>query len=64
MVVALGPGYGYFTNPSKTWPEHLSSATRFFHDSDVNITTEGKWHHGAALGEKSTINSYVKGKVQ
>ena len=68
LVVAFGPGYGYFANPSKTWlivkPEHLSSTTRFFHDSGVNITTEGKRHIGAALGEKSTIDSYVKGKVQ
>ena len=45
-------------------PEHLSYATRIFHDSGVNITTEGKRHLGAALGEKSTIDSYVKGKVQ
>ena len=55
-------------NPSKTWlivnPDYLSSTTRFFHDSGVNITTEGKQHIGEALGEKSTINSYIKGKVQ
>ena len=66
--MVLGPGYGYFANPSKTWlivkPEHLSYAGRFFQDSGVNITTEGKRHLGAALGEKSTIDSYVKGKVQ
>ena len=45
-------------------PENLSSATRFFHDSGVNITTEGKWHLEPALGEKSTIDSYFKRKVQ
>ena len=63
LVVTVGPGYGYFANPSMTWlivkPEHLSSATKFFHDC-----TEGKRHLGAALGEKSTIDSYVKGNVQ
>ena len=66
--MALDPGYGYFANPSKTWlivkPEHLSYATRIFHDSGVNITTEGKWHLEPALGEKSTIDSYFKRKVQ
>ena len=30
----------------------------------VNITTEGKRQLGEALGEKSTIDSYVKWKVQ
>ena len=44
LVVALGPVYGYFANSSKTWlivkPEYLSNASRFFHDSDVNTTTE------------------------
>ena len=45
-------------------PENLSSATRFFHDSGVNITTEGKWHLEPALGDKSTIDSYFKINVQ
>ena len=51
LVVALGPGYGYFANPSKTWlivkPEHLFYATRVLHDS------EGKRHPWGQPWERS-----------
>ena len=61
MIVSLGPSYGCFANPSKTWlivkPEHLSNATRIFHDSGVRVTTEGKRHLGAVLGKKSFIDA-------
>ena len=65
MIVFLGPGY--FANPSKTWlivkPKHLPEANQVFHDSGINITTEGKRHLGAAPGGKSFVDLYVEEKV-
>ena len=65
--MSLGPSYGYLANPSKTWlivkPKHLPEATKVFHDSGINITTEGKRHLEAALGGKSFVDSYVEEKV-
>ena len=65
--MSLGPSYGYLANPSKTWlivkPKHLPEATKVFHDSGINITTEAKRHLGAALGGKSFVDSYVEEKV-
>ena len=54
----LGPPFGYFPNPSKTWlivkEKHLSTATQRFLNTGVNITTEGKRHLGAALASSSS----------
>ena len=64
----LGPAFGYFANPSKTWlivkEKHLSTATERFLNTGVNITTEGKRHLGAALGSRSFVVSYIQDKVK
>ena len=63
----LGPSFGYFANPSKTWlivkEVHLPTATELFAGTGVNITTKGKRHLGAALGPRSFVKSYVEAKV-
>ena len=63
----LGPSFGYFANPGKTWlivkDDHLSTATELFAGTGVNITTEGKRHLGAALGPRSFVTTYVQAKV-
>ena len=43
--------------------DHLPTATELFAGTGVNITTEGKWHLGAALGPRSFVKSYVETKV-
>ena len=66
-LMSLGPSYGYLANPSKTWLivklKHLPKATKVFHDSGINITTEGKQHLKAALGRRSFVDLYVEEKV-
>ena len=66
-LVSKGPRLGYFVNASKTSlvvkESHLASATRFFENTNVNITTEGKTHLGAALGTQTYIKNYVQHKV-
>ena len=67
-LLTLGTGYGYYSNGSKTHlvvkPEHIVKARELFADTDVNITTEGKRHLGAAIGTRDFIESYVAGKVK
>ena len=66
-IVSLGPAYGYYANPSKTWlvvkPDHLPLATEIFTGSGVNMSTEGKRHLGAAIGSRSFIDAYAGRKV-
>ena len=63
----LGPKYGYFPNAAKTWvitkDEHLEKAKRIFKGTNVQITTEGKRHLGAALGKEKFKREFVNLKV-
>ena len=63
----IGPDYGYYVNPSKTWliveEEHLSSATKPFQEEGVQITLQGRRHLGATLGSRSFTESYINSKV-
>ena len=60
--------YGYHVNATKTWlisKEHCyTEASTLFEDTQVNVTSEGRPHLGAAIGTESYINSYVKRKVE
>ena len=66
-LLVHGAGYGYNPNGSKTHlvvkPEHLTKARELFADTDVNITTEGKRHLGAAIGSRAYVEKYVTEKV-
>ena len=44
--------------------EHAAWATELFQGIDVQITTEGKRHLGAALGSRTFVETYVTGMVQ
>ena len=44
--------------------EHKESARETFADTDVHITTHGKWKLGAPLGSKTFNEEYVNDKVQ
>ena len=66
-IVSVGPSYGYFANPKKTWlivkPDHLQSAQEMFRDTGVSITSEGRRHLGAAIGRRSFVEDYMNEKV-
>ena len=59
---SLGPGYGYYPEPSKTVlivnPEKLSYAIQMFGNSGVTITCEGKRHLGAVVGTTGYKEKY------
>ena len=62
-----GKGFGYYRNASKTHlivkAQFLEKAKQMFAGTNVNITTEGKRHLGAAIGSRAYTEHYVQKKV-
>ena len=67
-LLAAGPAIGYYPNAKKCWlvvkPEKLKEANDVFAGTGINITTEGRKHLGAALGQRSYLEEYVGSKVK
>ena len=67
-IVKVGPDYGYFVNPGKTWlivrEEHFGAAESIFHSTGIKITATGQRYLGSAVGEDSFKEAFVKGKVE
>ncbi len=67
-ISTLGPAYGYFVNPSKTWlvtkDGYAGLASDVFSDTNVNLTAAGRPVLGSPIGTAAFISSYVKEKVQ
>ena len=67
-IVENGPKFGYYAEPSKSWlivkEEKLEEAELIFQDTNVNITTQGKKHLGAALGTEDYRKEFVSELVQ
>ena len=65
---AVGPSYGYFVNPSKTWlvtkDGYSGLASEYFGDTNVNITSNGRPVLGSPIGTPEYISSFVEHKVQ
>lgn len=68
FIKIQGPKYGYHQQEKKTWlivkPQHLQLATQIFSDTDINITSDGRKHLGAAVGGATFRESYVQKKVE
>ena len=64
----IKPDFGYHANATKSWfiikEEDTAWAAELFQDTDVQITSEGQRHLGAALGSRTFVETYVTGKVQ
>ena len=62
-----GPGFGYFTNPFKTWlvtkQGFLADATSSFAGIGVKVTPEGGPYLGAAIGSQEFVETHVKSKI-
>ena len=68
MVIHEGEKFGYYVNADKSWiilknPEDLQAAEEIFKDTNINITTSGKRHLGAALGSRDFQTEYIEEKV-
>ena len=56
------------SNSKKCWLvvklEKEGRAKEMFAGTDINVTTDGRKHLGAALGSRSYLEQYVGGKVE
>ena len=53
-LTQLGPHYGYFPNPEKTWlvvkEEHYEAGSATFAGSGIQLTRHGRQYLGSAIG--------------
>ena len=65
-----GPDLGYFPNAGKCWfitkPDKKENATSrsIFEETAINNTAEGRKPLGTALGSRSYLEQYVRGKIE
>ena len=68
QLTCLGTNYGYFPKASKSYlivkENQLPHATTLFHNSNVNITVEGKRHLGAIVGTEIYKREYADDLVK
>ena len=66
-LARLGPGYGYFPNPSNTWlvakEGCYSNAATAFEGTNINVTSSGRPYLGADLGTAAYTDQFVTEKV-
>ena len=66
-ITELGPEYGYFPNPAKTWlvvkEEHLEATQNMFEGPGIQLTMQGRQYLGAPIGSKEFVELSVKKKV-
>ena len=66
-ITELGPKFGYFPNPKKTWivtkQEIQQQAISAFEGTNVNITITGRMHLGVPIGSKEFVDDVLSEKV-
>ena len=66
-LIKLGPKFGYYPQPSKSWlivkehQEHKAKAT--FINTKIDITKDAKRHLGAIIGSESFRKEYLSSKI-
>ena len=67
-LTQMGPQYGYFPNPEKTWlvvkEEHYEAANATFAGSGTLLTRLGRQYLGSAIGSAAFSEAFVKMKVE
>ena len=60
----MGPQYGYFPNPEKTWlvvkEKHYEAAIATFAGSDIQLIRLGRQNLGSAIGSTAPTACYKK----
>ena len=66
-LVEIGPKFGYFVNPSKSWivakEGNLDNATSLFQNLNVNVTNEGRPYLGVPIGTRQYVDRFMELKV-
>ena len=67
QVSSLGPSFGYLPNAKKTWlvtkTQFCSIGKELFHDSAVNVTSDGRPHLGAPVGTSEYVERFTFDKI-
>ncbi len=62
----IGPLYGYYPKPSKTWlivkPEFYYTAKTLF--PDINVTSKGHRYLGSYIGQEDGLAEYIEGEIE
>ena len=68
LVTTTGPKFGYYPNARKSHlivkPELAAEAKKMFHNTNVQISTNGQRHLGAAIGTQEFIEAYAAQKIE
>ena len=66
-LLEIGPAYGYFPQPTKSWlivkDTKLAEATDVFADTRIQITIDGERHLGAVIGTEENKRQYINQKI-
>lgn len=67
LLKTIGPQYGYFPKPSKSWlltkSSVLKHAQKVFLPTNISITTEGRPILGSPIGSDEYVSKWVSDKV-
>ena len=67
-LTQLGPQYGYFPNPEKTWltvkDKHFETASTTFAGSSIQLTKLRREYLGSAIGSADFSEAFVKVKIE
>ena len=67
-LTTIGPPFGYFPKPAKSWlivkPELYEEAVASFNGTNLQISTDGSKHLGAMIGSEAYKQRYLKEKVE
>ena len=67
VLTEIGPKFGYYPEPTKTWPIVKPCASEkvesVFFGTKIKITTEGRRYFGGSLGTQMFKDLYIKTKV-
>ena len=68
LVTTAGPKFGYYPNARKSHlivkPELADEAKKMFENTNVQISTNGQRHLGAAIGTQEFIEAYAEQKIE
>ena len=67
IIITNGQNIGYHVNQQKSWlvvkPEYFVEAKKLFQNYNIQITSDGRRHLGAAIGNIEFVQSYVNEKL-